>query len=423
MGLFDWFRAAEPPPPAPRQEPTLFPAEASVESETQWRGLVTASRPSRAGVRVDEKAALSLPATLQALRVLTGVFAMTPLHYYRRSPQGRLHADDEAIHQLLHEQPNSHQSAFAFKELLLADVMLAGKFFAYVSRDMRGRPVALTRLKPDTVLVNEFFDRAEGTMLFFDATLPDGTRERFPARDIWHVPGFTRDGLTGLNPLDYARDALGGAIATADFASRFWANNAQPPVVLKTKHKVDAAVKQRIREDWRARFQGPNGDSIAVVDQEMEPSFLAHDNQKSQYLETRTFQVVDLARIWGVPPHLIFDLSRATFSNIEHQSLEFITYHMGPHYERVASAATRQFAAPGHYFEFLTDALVRGDLKSRMEAYWQQRQMGMVNADELRRRENLPDIGGPAGREYWRPGNMAVAGSPVAPTAPAEPGE
>jgi phage portal protein BeeE len=98
-----------------------------------------------------------------------------------------------------------------------------------------------------------------------------------------------------------------------------------------------------------------------------------------------------------VPPHLIFDLSKATFGNIEQQSLEFVIYHLGPHYKRIEEAATRQFADAGYYFEHLTDALVRGDLKSRMEAYWLQRQMGIASANDLRRRENDPDIPGAAG--------------------------
>jgi HK97 family phage portal protein len=150
----------------------------------------------------------------------------------------------------------------------------------------------------------------------------------------------------------------------------------------------------------------------------LKADFLTFDHQQSQLLETRQFQVLDVARAFGVPPHLLFDLSRATFSNIEHQSLEFITFHMGPHYDRVAGAAARQFAAPDHYFEFLTDALVKGDIKTRWEAYRIQRETGVLSADEIRERENLNRIGGAAGDERWRPGNMTISGTPVAQPAP-----
>ncbi len=421
MALFDLFRRA-PAPARARVEPQVdapvgAQASSSVSSESQWSGFVT-GRASRAGVLVNESTTMGLPAVMQAVRILSGVFAMTPLAYYRRTAEGRERAEDDQLWTLLHDQPNRTQSAFAFKELLLADILLTGNFYAYVSRDSRMRPVALTRLKPGNVTVHDYFDRAGGIELFYDATLPDKSHERFAARDIWHIQGPSRDGEVGLNPLAYMRDAFGGAIATGDYTSRYWANNARPPIQLHTDATIKPEIKARIREDWRQRFAGVDGDAIAVLDQGLKADFLTFDHQKSQMIETRQFQVLDVARAFGVPPHLLFDLSRATFSNIEHQSLEFITFHMGPHYERVASAAARQFAAPGHYFEFLTDALVKGDIKTRWEAYRIQRETGVLNADEIRARENLNQIGGAAGAERWRPANMTIAGTPVEPPTP-----
>jgi HK97 family phage portal protein len=312
--------------------------------------------------------------------------------------------------QLFRRAPNSHQTPFAFMEILMADLMLAGDFFAYVSRDATGQPVALTRLKPGTVVIAEYFDRAEGMVLFYDATLPNGTRERFASRDILHIAGFSRNGLHGLNPIRYARDALGSTIATSEHTARFWSRGGKPSTVLRTEQKVSPDDKNRIRTDWERLHSGNDSSRVAVLDQDLSVEFLSHNMKDSQFLETREFQVVDLARIWGVPPHLIFDLTRSTFSNIEQQSLEFVIYHLGPHYARIAQAITKAFARPEHYFEHLTDALVKGDLKSRMEAYWQLRQMGAANANELRAKENMPDIQGDAGTDYWRPSNMAVSG-------------
>ena len=224
------------------------------------------------------------------------------------------------------------------------------------------------------------------------------------------MPGFSRNGLNGLNPIQYARDALGGAIATSDHTARFWNKGGRPSTVLSTEQKVGTEDKRRIKEDWSKLYAGQDGEMIAVLDQDLKANFLTHDMRQSQFLETRQFQVVALARIWGVPPHLIFDLSKATFGNIEQQSLEFVIYHLGPHYARLAQAATKAFAREGFYFEHVTDALVKGDLKSRMEAFWLQRQMGMVNGNELRSYENKPDIAGAAGTDYWMPSNFQVAG-------------
>jgi HK97 family phage portal protein len=308
----------------------------------------------------------------------------------------------------------------------MMDLLLSGNFYAYVSRDFAGRPLALTRLKPGRVVIADYFDRTDGMTLFYDATLPDGSSERFPARNIWHIAGMTRDGLSGLNPVVFARDAIGGAIATQDHAAKFWGSGGRPSTVLKAKNKIDPDSRNRMKADWKSIYGGPYGDDIAVLDQEVGVEFLTHDHEASQYLETRGFQIQDLARLWGVPPHLIFDLSRSTNNNIEHQSLEFITYHLGPHYARIEQDATRQFAPDAdHYFEHVTDALVRGDLKSRMEAYWYQRQMGIANADELRRRDNLSPLPEGKGKEYWRPSNMAVVGEPAVqpPAAPPPPGQ
>ncbi|MFV1712740.1 phage portal protein [Phaeobacter sp. JH20_20] len=382
-----------------------------MERESQWRGgFQVSGAASKSGVQVNEKTALSIPATLQALRILTGVFAMTPLHFYEKTAEGRMPADDNAAAKLFLRGPNNVQTPFAFFELMMADILLAGGFAGFISRDRRGEPIAITRLLPNHCNPVQYFDRREGLTAFYDATLPDGSHERFPARDIFYVPGFSRDGIKGLNPIQYAKDALGGTIATSDHAARFWNKGGRPSTVLTTENKVNSEDKARIRDDWTRMYSGSDSEMVAVLDQDLTATFLSHDLKSSQFLETRQFQVVDLARIWGVPPHLIFELSRSTNNNISHQSLEFTTFHLGPHYTRVAQAASKAFAREGFYFEHITDALVKGDLKSRMEAYWYQRQMGMANADELRSKENQPNIPGGGGKEYWRPSNMALAG-------------
>lgn len=392
---------------------TSSQSNGDLQSPGQWKGLLAVGGGSLvAGARVTEETVLGLPATLQALRILSGVFAMTPLHYYRRGAAGRERVEGGTLQELFHRAPNGFQTAFQYRELMMGDVLLAGAHFAYVSRDTRGAPRALTRLVPGSVTISHFFDRSEGQTLFYDATLPDGSRERFPARDILHIAGFSRDGITGLNPIRYAREAFGGALATGRHANDFWSRGGRIDTVLQAKSRISPEDKSRLRYDWEALHSGPGGSRTAVLDQDVTANVLNPDHEKGQFLETRQFQVLDLARIWGVPPHLIFDLSRATFGNIEQQSLEFVIYHLGPHFARIEQAVTMRFAEAGYFFEHLTDALVRGDLKSRMEAYWHQRQMGMVSANELRRRENLPDIDGEAGAERWRPGNMSIAGTP-----------
>ncbi|WOF43779.1 phage portal protein [Sphingopyxis indica] len=355
---------------------------------------------------------------LRALEVLTGVFAMTPMIYYRREGEGKQRVETSPLFTIFHDRPNDVQSAFLFKEVMLGDMLMAGQFATYVHRDGMYRPKSLSRLNPRSVLPAQFWDRNDGLELFYDAQLPDGSSGRFTRTDIWHVPGFSRDGIFGVNRVRLLDDMLGAAVAAGEYARHFWENNAQPATLLTAKGKIKPEDKTKFKIDWKRMFGGPRkaGD-VAVLDQEMDAKTLGATNKDSQFVEVRAFNVVEVARAFGVPPHLLFELTRATFSNIEQQSLEFITYCMMPHYERVASAATHYFAEEGHFFEFLPDALLKGDVKTRWEAYKAAREAGVLNADEIRNRENMNAIGGAAGNERWRPANMAVSGEPNQPGA------
>lgn len=386
------------------------------DSATFW-SLSGTSGGSR--VSVNERTAMSLPAVLHAMEILTGVFAMTPMIYYRREADGKVRAENSPLFALFHDRPNDAQPIFLFKEVILGDMLMAGSFANFVHRDGMFRPKALSRLDPRMVNPAKFWDRQDGLELFYDCQLPDGSSGRFSRTDIWHVPGFSRDGLLGVNRVRLLDDMLGSAVAAGEYARHFWENNAQPATLLKTKGKVAPEDKAKIKFDWKRMFGGARkAGEVAVLDQEMEAEVLGATNRDSQFVEVRAFNVVEVARAFGVPPHLLYELSRATFSNIEQQSLEFIMYSMMPHYERVASAATHYFAEPGHFFEFLPDALLKGDVKTRWEAYKAARETGAMNADEIRRRENLQPIGGAAGEDYWRPANMAVSGQDNSPAAP-----
>ncbi|MEP2103082.1 MAG: phage portal protein [Parasphingorhabdus sp.] len=388
-------------------------------SETYWS--ITGKSGSR--VAVNEQSALGLPAVLRALEVLTGVFAMTPMVYYKRVGNGKERVEKSPLYKLFHDRPNDVQSPFLFKEVMLGDMLLTGGFGSYVHRDAMFQPKSLSRLNPNGINQAKQWDRTDGLEIFYDAQLPDGSNGRFTRADIWFVPGFSRDGLMGINRVKLLDDMLGSAVAAGEYARHFWENNAQPATLLKAKGKMDPEVKNKFKLDWKAMFGGTRkAGEVAVLDQEMEAETLGASNRDSQFVEVRSFNVVEVARAFGVPPHLVYELSKATFSNIEQQSLEFILYCMMPHYERVSGAATHYFAEEGHFYEFMPDALLKGDVKTRWEAYKSARETGVLSADEIRNRENMNEIGGPAGSQRWRPANMAVSGEPN-PTQPVQPKE
>lgn len=351
------------------------------------------------GAPMGETRAMSTPAVLRALEVLCGLYAMTPVHYYRTTPGGKERVDEAPQAQMFLTSANAVQPAYLLKELMLGDMLMRGRFGAFIHRDPLYRPRALSRLMPDGIAPVQHWDRTDGLEMFYDAQLPDGSRDRLTRNDLWFVPGFSRDGLVGVDRLKLLADTFESATATSEFARRFWENNAQPSTVLTTKNKVEQPEKTRIRADWQQRFAGPrNAGSVAVLDQEMDAKFLAHDNKASQFIETRSFSVVEVARAFGVPPHILFELSRATFSNIEQQSLELLLYSMLMHFARGAAHMTHAFAEAGHFYEFMPEALLKGDIKSRYEAYAVAVDKGILNPNEVRRKENMNDREG--GDEY-----------------------
>ncbi|MFT8481107.1 phage portal protein [Gluconobacter oxydans] len=419
MGLLDFLRGSGASTPVhARQEPRLS-AESGISTPDNafqtggpWISFPMGG-PSKAGVIVNERTTMSLPAVMQALRILTGVFAMVPMYYCRKDGTGTHRLEGDPLYSLMNERPNEAQSHYDFREILLGDVLMTGNFYAYVSRDALMRPSVLTRLDPFGCQPLQTFDRVSGQQMFYDATLPDGSTGRFPARDIWHVRGMGRNGLQGLNPIAFMKEAFGENLATASFVQNYWRNNAQPPTVLSTDKSIKPDERQAIKDDWKSRFSGvENAGETAVLSNGLKPIYMPVNNKDGQLVETRTMQVLDIARAWGVPPHLLFELSKATFGNIEQQSLEFVIYHLGPHFSRVAASAAHAFAASGCTFVHDPSDLVKGGFLDRAQGIAALRNGGVMSTDEGRAEFGLNPVGGDAGGEIWRPINMGVSGQP-----------
>lgn len=408
MGVIDRARAAarawrEPVAESPVTTGSAIAAAADGLNDVGGATFLNLLGSAVGGTTRGEGEIMSFPAVLRALEVMCGLFSMAPLIYYRRDGDDKVRVDDAPQAKMLRTSANAVQSAFLLKEVMLGDLLMRGRFGAFIHRDSLYRPAGLSRLRPDGLVPVSYWDRVDGLEMFYDAQLPDGSRDRLTRNDCWYVSGFSRDGLAGVDRMKLLADTFEEAKAASAYAARFWANNAQPSTILTTKAKVDSDTKAAIKTDWIARFAGPrNAGAVAVLDQEMDAKFLAHDNKAAQAIETRGFHVVEICRAFGVPPHVLFELSRATFSNIEQQSLELILYSMMTHFERFAAAATHQFAEPGHFYEVLVDALLKGDIKSRYDAYAVAVDKGVLNPNEVRRKENL---NGREGGDAYRVGS------------------
>ena len=369
---------------------------------------------STAGKTVTERSAMQMTAVYACVRILSEAIAGLPLHLYRyKEDGGKEKAIDHPLYLLLHDEPNPEMSSFVFRETLMSHLLLWGNAYAQVIRNGKGEVVALYPLMPGKMTV----DRDEHGQLYYsyqtsgaDApTLPDGTVILRPA-DVLHIPGLGFDGLVGYSPIAMAKNAIGLAIATEEYGARFFANGATPGGILEYPGTVKNP--DMIRDSWNKGFAGSqNSGKVAILEEGMKYTPISIAPEQAQFLETRKFQINEIARIFRVPPHMVGDLEKSSFSNIEQQSLEFVKYTLDPWVTRWEQALSRSLFTPEeksrYFIKFNVEGLLRGDYQSRMAGYATARQNGWMSANDIRELENLDRIPREDGGDlYLINGNM-----------------
>jgi HK97 family phage portal protein len=236
-----------------------------------------------------------------------------------------------------------------------------------------------------------------------------------PQSDILHIFDLSLDGITGISPIDHAKNAISLGIAAERYGGKFFENNANPSGTLTVPSTLDDDAYQRLKKSWNDAYGGDKRGGLAVLEAGAEFKTITMTNEQSQFLDTRKFQRSEICGLFGVPPHMIGDLQYATFSNIEHQSIEFINRGILPRVRAIESEFNRKLLSEKeqqeYYFEFLLEGLMRGDLKSRAEAYHIFITDGVMNPNEARARENLnPYDGGEQFRAALNTGVVGEAG-------------
>ena len=359
---------------------------------------------STAGKAVTEHSAMQMTAVYACVRILSEAIAGLPLHLYRYNDSGgKEKALDHPLYLLLHDEPNPEMSSFVFRETLMTHLLLWGNAYAQIIRNGKGEIVALYPLMPNRMTV----DRDDQGRLYYsyqmsnsDApTMPGGTVILKPS-DVLHVPGLGFDGLVGYSPIAMAKNAIGLAIATEEYGARFFANGATPGGILE----YPGVIKDpdRVRESWNKGFGGSqNAGKVAILEQGMKYTPISIAPEQAQFLETRKFQINEIARIFRVPPHMVGDLEKSSFSNIEQQSLEFVKYTLDPWVVRWEQSIQRTLLTAeekNRYFvKFNLEGLLRGDYQSRMNGYATARQNGWMSCNDIRELENLDRIPAEAG--------------------------
>lgn len=354
------------------------------------------------GKTVNERTAMQTTAVYACVRILAETIASLPLNIYRSTDNGKEKATDHQLYYLLHDEPNPEMTSFVFRETLMSHLLLWGNAYAQIIRDGRGRILALYPLLPDRMTV----DRATEGQLYYEYRKDTGYVILRP-EDILHIPGLGFDGLVGYSPIAMAKDAIGMAIATEEYGGKFFANGASPGGVLE--HPGVVKDPARIRESWNAVYQGSgNAHRIAVLEEGMKFQSIGIPPEQAQFLETRKFQTEEICRIFRVPPHLVANLDKATFSNIEHQSISFVVHTIRPWLVRLEQGMNKALLSPsekGQYFVgFVVDGLLRGDYASRMQGYAIGIQNGFLSPNDVRALENMNTI--EHGDIYAMNGNM-----------------
>lgn len=392
----------------------LFRARDKPQNKTVGSSFSFLMGGSTSGKSVTERSSMQMTAVYACVRILSEAIAGLPLHLYRyKEGGGKEQAVDTNLYRLLHDEPNPEMTSFVFRETLMTHLLLWGNAYAQIIRNGKGEVIALYPLMPNKMSV----DRDEKGQLYYtysraneEAATMTGNTVTLKPSDVLHIPGLGFDGLVGYSPIAMAKNAIGMAIACEEFGAKFFANGAAPSGVLEHPGTIKDPAK--VRDSWNSTFGGSaNSGKVAVLEEGMKYTPISISPEQAQFLETRKFQINEIARIFRVPPHMVGDLEKSSFSNIEQQSLEFVKYTLEPWVVRWEQALSRALLSatekPTYFFKFNLEGLLRGDYQSRMNGYAIARQNGWMSANDIRELENQDRIPAEEGGDlYLINGNM-----------------
>lgn len=378
-----------------------------------------------AGVRVDEDIALQCAAVMACVRVIAETLASLAWHVLERTASGgKERATGNPVDWILHTQSNEEMSAGTFRETIVGHALLWGNGYAEIERDGAGRPFWMWPLPPDRMWAK----RDDLGRLYYEYWPQYGPPVPYSPREIFHLKGLGFDGILGYPTVRMASQAIGLALAMESHGSAFFGNGSKPGGVLKYPGRITPEIMEETRKRWMQQHGGPkNANRVAVLDQGMEFVPTTHTNDSAQWTESRQLQVAEICRIFRVPPHKLAELSRATFSNIEHQSIEFVTDTILPWAKRLEQEADIKLFGrerQGRLFTKLNiDSLLRGDMATRFTSYQMMLDRGVFSINDVLDLEDRNGIG-PDGDKRFVQANMQLlekAGEePLLGTAPVD---
>jgi HK97 family phage portal protein len=336
---------------------------------------------TNSGKTVNERTAMQTTAVYACVRILAETIASLPLHTYMNTETGKEKAREHPMYHLLSDSPNPEMTSFVFRETLMGHLLLWGNSYSQIIRDGHGKVVALYPLLPDKMKV----ERSENGEIYYIYN-SEGKDYLLRNTEVLHIPGLGFDGLIGYSPIAMAKNAIGMALATEEYGAKFFSNGANPGGVLE--HPGVVKDPHRIRDSWNQVYQGTsNAHRVAVLEEGMKFSPIGIPPEQAQFLETRKYQTEEICRIFRVPPHLVGDLERATFSNIEHQSISFVVHTIRPWLVSIEQSINKALFSDKekekYFVSFLVEGLLRGDYESRMRGYSIGIQNGFMSPNDV----------------------------------------
>ena len=365
--------------------------------------------PTGTDIVVDPDASMRISTVYACVRIIGETIASLPLHVYQRKNGGRVRVDEHPLADLLGVSPNDEQTSMEMREFVMTSLGLRGNAYCSLRRGGRGEVRQIDNLKPQHMRV----ERDASRRLTFTYNEPNNEGV-FSGRDIWRVAALSSDGVTGLSPISLARETLGLSLALDRSANRMFSNGSQTSMTLEFDHQLTDEQIENLREQFADNYAGwRNAHKPLILESGMKANAIGMSNADAQFLENRKAQVVEIAKWYRVPPHMLGDLDRATFSNIEHQSIEFVTHTIRPWLVRLEQSMNRDLLTDterrrGLYSQHTVEGLLRGDTKSRYESYASAIVNGWMSRNEVRNLENLNQQEGLD--EFMVPLNMAPAG-------------
>lgn len=359
---------------------------------------------SKTGVQVSEDNALTFSAVYAAVRIISETIASIPLNVYQADGETRVKALGHPVQDLLAKAPNSVSSTFTFREAMASNLVLHGNAYAKIEMNAAGRPTALIPLNPMKVEVKV----VDGEKVYvFDK------KHTYLDYEMLHFVGLSFNGLTGKSPLSMAREAVAIGLAAQEYGARFYSNGANAGGVITAPGRLNTEVVKRLRESWnRAQSGNSNSHSTAILEEGMKYEKIGLDPEAAQFLQSRKFQVNEIARIFRIPPSYLADLENSsTRANTEQQAIQFVRDCITPYVRRMEVELNRKLFRedePNLYAYFTMEGLMRGDQKARYEAYATARQWGWLSVNDIRDLENLNPVEG--GDIYLQPLNMVQSG-------------